>query len=147
MILSLFSLWIEPILAEFWYFHHCQGGQNPSWVLCPDNSSTMLKQSKYCTEHRRKLKVIGFWLVIWVRIVCSTANIDNEIHVWICTKISNFRPKGHSFYMLFVTQSHGFWENTHIDVGTSRTYKIVTYCPVNTSYRRKQALDRHTHML
>ena len=29
-------------------------------------------------------------------------------------------------------------KNTHIDVGTSRTYKIAIYCPTNTSAKTRQ---------
>ena len=65
--------------------------------------------------------------------VRSVILVSNNLSVQLSKFVHKIQVwKTTHFHVLFVTYSHEFWETTHIDAGTSRTYKIAIYCPANT---------------
>ncbi len=102
----------------------------PGWTKSTLSECCVLITHQICcnrasTEHRRKLQVMCFRVVILARIKLSVelpySSTKFEFKFW--PKFPILDLKTTSCHMLFVTWSHGFWETTHIDVGTSCTYK------------------------
>jgi hypothetical protein len=108
----------------------------PGWTKSTLSECCVLITHQICwnkasTGHHRKLQAMGVRSVILARNKVSVVQLPIfaiKIRFWILAKIS--RPLAFTCYV--------WQENTHTDVGISRTYKTTINCPANTSSKTRQ---------